>query len=70
MGDLILLFKGLALRGKVVDLDFLRMNLTRFLALGGGPLCHESDNMFNFRSRGRTRSCGGSAVFSGGINMV
>jgi hypothetical protein len=38
VGDLVLLVEGVALRGKVVDLDLLRMNLTRFLALGGVPL--------------------------------
>jgi hypothetical protein len=38
VGELILLVEGVALWGKIVDLDFLRMNLTRFLALGGVPL--------------------------------
>jgi hypothetical protein len=44
VGDLFLLVKGLALCGKVVDLDFLRMDLSRFLALGGGPLWDKNRN--------------------------
>jgi len=38
VGELIFFLEGVPLWGKVVDLDFLRMNLTRFLALGGVPL--------------------------------